>query len=161
MTGARACAEPVLSASSATTPVNRTMLLAARNMFCPSSSPARATRALARPSLEDPCEQSSPAEPHPGRRRRTARSTRQAIPWLTFAARGRPSAKADRDLGRVAMDELRSRRERQQDSPTARRGERGQAHRAAQEARTKARRRRQRQSGAAGWIAERASQWSL
>jgi len=59
------------------------------------------------------------------------------------------------------MDELRSRRERQQDSPTARRGERGQAHRAAQEARTKARRRRQRQSGAAGWIAERASQWSL
>jgi 1-acyl-sn-glycerol-3-phosphate acyltransferase len=59
------------------------------------------------------------------------------------------------------MDELRNRQVSQRESPPDCRGDGGQAHKAAREARAKAQRRRQEQSGAAGWVAGRASQWSL
>ena len=56
------------------------------------------------------------------------------------------------------MDELQVRRQRGTSPGPARKR---QARRHAEEAKRKVAKRRERQTGAAGWVAERASQWSL
>jgi 1-acyl-sn-glycerol-3-phosphate acyltransferase len=59
------------------------------------------------------------------------------------------------------MDELQMRRERRGPEHMNGRSREGQAEQHAQAARRKADERRSKQSGAAGWMADRASQWSL
>jgi 1-acyl-sn-glycerol-3-phosphate acyltransferase len=59
------------------------------------------------------------------------------------------------------VDDLRIQRERRSRSAATGGDRRGQAERHAIEARQKVARRRARQSGAAAWVSERASQWSL
>jgi len=59
------------------------------------------------------------------------------------------------------MDELQVRRRRSSASTSTRGRRATQAKRHAQQAKRKAAQRRERQTGAAGWVADRASQWSL
>ncbi|HEY2436489.1 MAG TPA: hypothetical protein VGH93_04860, partial [Solirubrobacteraceae bacterium] len=60
------------------------------------------------------------------------------------------------------MDELRHRRERQTTAvQQTERPQRQQAKRHAEQARRKATRRRDAESGVTGWVADRASQWTL
>src|SRR5436309_14984011 len=64
--------------------------------------------------------------------------------------------------GRSNVDELQVRRQgRARPAPTNGRRPEDQAKRHAEAARRKVAERRERQTGAAGWVAERASQWSL
>ena len=59
------------------------------------------------------------------------------------------------------MDDLQMQRERRTGGRSRARGQQAQAQRHAEEAKKKVEQRRAKQSGAAGWVAERAGQWDL
>src|SRR5690242_14378946 len=75
---------------------------------------------------------------------------------------GRPGRESPRERGRSHMDELQERR--QSRTPANRRNGHArakQAERHAEAASRKASKRREQQSGAAGWVADRAGEWTL